>query len=85
MRDFKLEIEIAKKEIIENKKRAWVEEWKHKHPKDDCVPIVSLDEITPKAWFITQWGTGFIVVDYEELIKLPKTKRNKILSLGSIK
>lgn len=77
MRDFKIEIEQAKREVIESKRMAYKMANGNKEPR--------VDDITPKAWFTTQWDTGFIVCDYEELRKLPKTKRNKILGLGGLK
>lgn len=74
MKDFKLEIEKAKQEIIESKRQRWIKGNNHNR-----------DFIPPKAWFIAQWETGFVVCDYEELEKLPKRKREKILSLGGLK
>lgn len=76
MRDWKLEIEIAKKEIIEAKRVAYKTANKNIEP--------NIADITPRAWFISTWDTGYIVCDYEELKNIPKRKREKILSLGGI-
>nr|DAO91543.1 MAG TPA: hypothetical protein [Caudoviricetes sp.] len=81
---FDLEIEIAKKEVIQKKKEDWIRKWARENPKARTAPEPPLDEITPKAWFISEWDTGFVVVDYEELKKCPKRYREKILALGGI-
>jgi hypothetical protein len=81
MKKFELEIEQAKKEIIEAKKRAWISE--HIDTKSRFNPVIP--NIQVKAWFTAVWETGFIVMDYEELIKLPKKRREKILTLGGIR
>ena len=77
MRDFKFEIEKAKKDVIESKRLTYKKENDNREPE--------ISEITPKAWFIDQWDTGFVVCDYEELRKVPKRRREKILALGGIK
>lgn len=76
------EIQKAKEEIIQAKKDAWVQEWKYKNPDEKVVPTPPNKEV--KAWFIGQWNTGFVCVDMDELIKLPKKQRDKILKLGGI-
>lgn len=78
---YDLEIERAKKEIIEAKKRAWINE--NIDTKSEFNP--TLPDIKVKAWFTATWETGFVVVDYEELLKMPKKRREKILALGGIK
>lgn len=81
MRKFEFEIEQAKKEIIEAKKREWIND--HIDPKSPVNP--SIPSIFVKSWFTAVWETGFVVVDYEELLKLPKKRREKILALGGIR
>ena len=66
------EIQQAKYEIIQAKKNACFKDGDLKKP------------IEVKAWFIGQWETGFVCVDLEELMKLPKKQRDKILKLGGI-
>lgn len=41
--------------------------------------------LNPNKWYIGQWETGFVVCDAEQLKKMPKSKRDKILSLGGVK
>ena len=81
MKKFELEIEQAKKEIIEAKKRAWIRD--NIDPKSRSNPIVP--DIHVKAWFTAVWETGYVVVDYEELMKMPKKRRDKIIALGTTK
>ncbi|MBN7575989.1 hypothetical protein C1H57_12620 [Clostridium sp. 2-1] len=76
------EIQQAKEEIIQAKKDAWVNEWRYKNPKAIVVPVPPNIEI--KAWFIGQWNTGFVCVAMDELMKLPKKQREKILKLGGL-
>lgn len=88
------EIQQAKEETIAQKKFAWQEEWKkqwfkeHKdcnHYKDVPNPPRAPKEVTEvKAWFITQWTNGFVCVAMDELMKVPKKQRDKILKLGGI-
>lgn len=75
-RDFTLEIEIAKKEVIEHKRREWTKGGNHKYGQPFIEPKVN--------WFIATWETGFVVVDWDELKKVPKRKREKILALGGL-
>lgn len=86
IKNLKEEIEKAKEETIQINTQNWKEEWAYKHElgtwKD--APEPSMDEVTPKAWFITNWGTGFIVADLEKVMKLPKRQREKIFALGGI-
>ena len=42
-------------------------------------------ELNPNKWYIGQWETGFVICDAEQLKKMPKSKRDKILSLGGVK
>lgn len=76
------EIQQAKEEVIQAKKDTWIEKWRYKNPKAVVVPNPPNREV--KAWFIGQWETGFVVCDLEELMKLPKKQRDKILKLGGI-
>lgn len=69
------EIKQAKEEILDERRKAFFKEHK-RFPKDE--------EIQPKGWFSTQWGTGFIVIDIEALGNLLKAKRNKIYKLGGL-
>jgi hypothetical protein len=78
MGKYGLEIERAKKEVIEAKKRAWINE--HIDTKSEHNPVIPNFEV--KAWFVAEWETGFVVVDFEELQKMPKKRREKILALG---
>lgn len=82
MRNLSFKIEKAKKEIIIAKQREWLSEWKHKNPKATYEP--TLPEFNNISWFIGQWETGFVVCDLDELKKMPKRKREKILALGGI-
>ncbi|MGL5440827.1 MAG: hypothetical protein ACRDA4_10695 [Filifactoraceae bacterium] len=86
IRNYELEIERAKKEIIETKREAWRNEYIRKHKISDMrlVPEPPIKDITPRAFFITSWKTGFVVCDFDELMKLPKRRREKILALGGI-
>lgn len=77
------EIKRAKGEVIEEKRQAWIREYGGKCP-DGIIPEPPKEAITPKSWFITQWDTGYIVADLDELMKLPKTRRDKIFKLGGI-
>lgn len=79
---FNLEIQKAKEEVIQKRKETWVNEWLKKNPKKRVAPEPPLEEVTPKAWFIAEWDTGFVVADYEELKRCPKRHREKILALG---
>lgn len=81
MNNFDLEIKQAKEEVIQAKKRDWIN--KNIDPKSNFMPTPP--DIKVNAWFIAKWETGFVVADYEELLKLPKKKREKILALGGIK
>ena len=81
---FNLEIQKAKEEVIQRRKENWIDEWLRKNPRIRVAPEPPLEEVTPKAWFIAGWDTGFVVADYEELKKCPKRQREKILSLGGI-
>lgn len=90
------DIQQAKEEIIINKEFAWQEEWKkqwikdhkdwdHKHSVPNSVVPHAPKEVTEvKAWFTAQWDTGFACVAMDELMKLPKKQRDKILKLGGI-
>lgn len=88
------EIEQAKEEIIAQKEFAWHQDWKnqwfkeHKNCKnysDVPNPPRAPKEVREvKAWFIAQWDTGFVCVAMDELMKLPKKQRDKILKLGGI-
>jgi len=85
------EIQQAKEEIIVQKEFVWQQEWKDQWFKEnkDCkyppIPPRAPKEITEvKAWFIGQWDTGFACVAMDELMKLPKKQRDKILKLGGI-
>jgi hypothetical protein len=71
-----------KEEVIQAKKDAWVNEWRYKNPEAVVVPNPPNKEV--KAWFIGRWEAGFVVCDLEELMKLPKRQRDKILKLGGI-
>lgn len=82
IRNWDREIEQAKEEIIQSKKDVWVEEWRGKNPREVVVPNPPNVEV--KAWFIGQWETGFVCVDLDELMKLPKRQREKILKLGGL-
>lgn len=74
MKDFTLEIEQAKQEVIECKRQIWAKGGNHNKP------------FNPKVnWYIATWESGFIVADFDELLKLPKVRRNKLLSLGGLK
>lgn len=81
---FDLEIKKAKEEVIQMRKENWINDWLRKNSKERIAPEPPLDEITPKAWFIAEWDTGYVVCDYEELKKCPKRHREKILALGGI-
>lgn len=85
MRNFKEEIEKAKQETIQENRDAWVREYLRVHKGTMVAPEPPLKEITPKSWFIAQWETGFVVADFQKLMKLPKRSREKILALGGIK
>lgn len=76
------EIEQAKEEVIKAKKDAWVQEWRYKNSRENVIPAPPNMEV--KAWFIGQWETGFVCVDLDELMKLPKRQREKILKLGGL-
>lgn len=94
------EIQKAKEEVIMQKEFAWQQEWKdqwfkeHKDrknysdipsPPSPPSPPRAPKEITEvKAWFIAQWDTGFVCVAMDELMKVPKKQRDKILKLGGI-
>ncbi|NME64432.1 hypothetical protein HF846_07405 [Clostridium cadaveris] len=80
------EIERAKQETIQMNIQNWKEEWACKHKQNTWrnAPEPPIEEVTPKAWFITNWGTGFIVADLEKVMKLPKRQREKIFALGEI-
>jgi len=85
------EIQQAKEDVIVQKEFAWQQEWKDKWFKEnkDCKtspipPRAPKEVIQVKAWFIGQWNTGFVCVDMDELMKLPKKQREKILKLGGI-
>lgn len=84
IRNFNEEIKKAKEETIQKNRENWIREYQYKHPKEQVAPEPPLEEITPKSWFITEWGTGFIVADLEELMKLPMRTREKIFALGGI-
>lgn len=90
---FELEIRRAKKETIEINRENWKNDWVKIYLKNNpdsggvllkAIPEPPLKEITPKSWFITEWGTGFICADLEKLMKLPKRARDKIFALGGI-
>lgn len=81
---FDEDIRQAKEEVIQKRKETWINEWLRKNPKERVAPEPPLIEITPKAWFIAQWDTGYVVCDYEELKRLPKRQREKIFKLGGI-
>jgi len=91
IRNFDEEIKKAKEEIIaaniaENR-RHWQVEFLKANPGRKVAPRApepSLEEVTPKAWFETQWGSGFVVADLEKLMKIPVGRRNKIFALGGI-
>ena len=83
IKNFELEIERAKKEVIEENRKQYILNYKEKYG-DGAVPEPPKEEITPKAWFTAIWDTGFVVADFEKLRKLPKRKREKILALGGI-
>lgn len=95
IKNWNLEIEKAKEEVIINKEFAWQQEWKDKWFKEhkDCksrldmpsLPRMPKEVLEVKAWFITSWDTGFVVCDMQELMKQPKKKRDKILALGGIR
>lgn len=82
MRDFKFEIEKAKQEVIKAKQIQWLSDWKKKNPKATYEPVIP--EFNDISWFISQWETGFVVCDLDELKKLPKRKRENILALGGL-
>lgn len=91
IKNWDTEIEQAKKEVIAQKEFAWQQEWKDKWFKEnkDCKyppnPQRAPKEVTEvKAWFTGQWNTGFVCVAMDELMKLPKKQRDKILKLGGI-
>jgi len=76
------EIQQAKEDVIQAKKDVWIQEWKYNNPNEKVIPEPPNKEV--KAWFIGQWETGFVCVDLDELMKLPKKQRDKILKLGGI-
>lgn len=82
IKNWEKEIKQAKEEIVQVKKDAWVAEYKHYNP--GAIGIPKIPNIDVKAWFIGQWDTGFVCVDMDELMKLPKKQRDKILKLGGI-
>lgn len=82
MRNFKFEIEKAKKEVIKEKQDAWLSEWMKNNPNATWRPEVP--QFNNISWFVGQWETGFVVCDLDELKKMPKRKREKILALGGI-
>ena len=88
IKNWELEIKRAKEEIIVQKEFAWQQEWKDqwfKQNKDCKTPPRAPKEVTQvKAWFTGQWDTGFVCVAMDELMKLPKKQRDKILKLGGI-
>ena len=95
MRNMDLEIERAKKEVINDKIEAWKTEWSNQWVKDNRKlfrtqqvipkpPSPPKEVIEVKAWFIAQWSTGFVVCDMQELMKRPKKQRDKILALGGL-
>lgn len=77
MRDWTNEIEQAKQEVINCKRQIWMKGKNHKYGEEFNAGKIN--------WFIATWDTGFVVCDYEELRKMPKRKREKILALGGIK
>lgn len=81
---FNSEIQKAKEEVIQRRKETWVNNWLRNNPKERVAPEPPLEEVTPKTWFISEWDTGFVIADYEELKKCPKRQREKILSLGGV-
>ena len=67
VRDFSSEIEEAKIEIELKWRRAY-------HKDKDAQP--------PTEFFVSRWATGFIVIDQAALMKMSKSKQNKIYKIG---
>lgn len=84
IKNFDEEIKKAKEETIAQNRMAWRKEYLRTHKGETVAPRAPSEEVTPKSWFITQWGTGFVVVDLEKLMELPTGRRNKIFALGGI-
>ena len=84
MGKFDDDIKRAKQEVTKRRELLWKEIWAEDHNK----PLESAPDPPPKElpqnWFTAQWGTGFIVMDLNELMKLKANQRKRILKLGGI-
>lgn len=86
MKNYEEEIKKAKEEVIHENIVAWKREYANKHNLGtwSFAPEPPLKDVTPKSWFIANWGTGFLVADLQKVMKLPKRQREKIFSLGGL-
>lgn len=75
-------IEQAKKRVIEERIRAFKIAWakEHEDKYEDLAKAYlhapNPPDPEPKAWFIREWGTGCVVMDFEKTFKGDKNAYN---------
>lgn len=86
-------IEVAKQDVIRIREEQWKRDWAIENEQyyfdkfhsrfPDTSKAPKPPDLSPHAWVIVQWSTGYIVMDSAEFIKLKKREQNKILKLGA--
>ena len=89
---FEKQIEESKKSILKYRRKQYVKErtlyyYRRRKSPSMAEYLAEKDadkqDFSAKRGFLeVEWDSGYIVVDIDDFFKLPKSKRNKILSLG---
>lgn len=88
---FEEQIKQAEQQFVSRRIEEWRKKEASKIAHSKGIPINQANQkaealtppnLAPRGWVEVEYATGFIVMDIDGFLSLPKTQRTKILKLG---